>query len=72
MQCTVSQLAAWPEVTHTVGQHFNHVNAAGECHGPDAVRVSSKHQRAPHLSLQSRGWVKTLLSAGISSQENLS
>ena len=70
MRFTVSQLAAWPEVMHIVGQHFN---AAGECcHGPDAVGVSSKHQRGPHLSLESRGWVKTLLSASISSQEILS
>ena len=62
----VSQLAAWPEVIRTVGLYFKHVNTAGYCcHGPDAVGVSSKHQRAPHLSLQSRGWVRTLLSAGI-------
>ena len=65
MHFAVSQLAAWPEVTHIVGRHFNHVDAAVEwCHGPDAVGVSSRH-----LSLQSRGWVKTLLSASIRSQE---
>ena len=70
MQFTVSQLAVWTEVTRIVGRHFNHVNTAGHCcHGPDAVGVGSKHQRAPHLSLQSRGWVRTLLSAGISSKE---
>ena len=56
MQFTISQLAAWPEVTRIVDRHFNHVSTVGYCcHGPDAVGVSSKHQRAPHLSLQSRG-----------------
>ena len=43
MQFTVSQLAAWLEVTRIVGRHFDHVSAAGVCcRGPDAVGVSSK------------------------------
>ena len=70
MQFTVSQLAAWPEVTRIIGRHFDHVNAAGvRCHGPEAPGVSSKLQRAPHLSVKTRGWVRTLLSAGISTNE---
>ena len=73
MQFTVSQLAAWPEVTRIIGRHFDHVNAAGiRCHGPEAPGVSSKLQRAkraPHLSVKTRGWVRTLLSAGISTKE---
>ncbi|KAL3145170.1 hypothetical protein ABBQ38_001769 [Trebouxia sp. C0009 RCD-2024] len=70
MQFTVSQLAAWPEVTRIIGRHFYHVNAAGVCcHGPEADGVSSKFQRAPHLSVKTRGWVRTLLSAGISTKE---
>ncbi len=70
MQFNVSQLAAWPDITRIVGRHFDHVSAAGTCcHGPHAVDVQAIHQRAPRLSLQTRSWVRTLLGAGISTQE---
>ena len=64
MSLTVSQLAAWPDITRITGRHFNHVNAAGACcSGPDAVGVEATHKRAPHLSLQTRSW---FLGAGVS------
>ena len=28
MQFTITQLAIWPDITHIVGRHFNHINAA--------------------------------------------
>ena len=55
MLLTVSQLAAWPDITRITGRHFNHVSAAGACcHGPVADGVEATHKRAPQLSLQTR------------------
>ena len=69
-QAASCSLAIQPASSLARGRHCDHDNTAGYCcHGPDAVSVSSKHQRAPHLSLQSRGWVRTLLRASISSKE---
>lgn len=66
MQFTITQLALWPDVTHIVGRHFDHANAAGSHpHGPNAAPgVPNIARVAPHLSSETRGWVKTLLSSG--------
>lgn len=48
MQITASQLALWPEITHIVGKHFDHVNAAGVyCHGCETeLPARKKHKHA--------------------------
>ena len=52
MCVTASQLALWPEITHIVGKHFDHVNASGAyCHGPEAelhIKKKHKHAYTPH------------------------
>ncbi len=66
MHFTITQVAIWPDITHIVGRHFNNINAAGEHpHGPDAGSAVPKTARvAPHLSSDTRGWVRTLLNSG--------
>ena len=70
MQFTSTQLAIWPDTTHipVVGRHFSHTNAAGEHpHGPDAGSEAARV--APHLSSETRGWVRTLLNSGQTVQQ---
>ncbi len=69
MQFTLTQLAIWPDITHIVGRHFNHTNAAGEHpHGPGS-EVPKAARVAPHLSSDTRGWVRTLLNSGQTVQQ---
>ncbi|DBA87977.1 hypothetical protein WJX77_012106 [Trebouxia sp. C0004] len=71
MQFIITQLAIWPDITHIVGRHFNHINAAGEHpHGQDAGSAVPKAARvAPPLSSDTRGWVRTLLNSGQTVQQ---
>jgi len=71
LQFTIIQLAIWPDFTHIVGRHFSQTNAAGEHpYGIDAGSAVPKAARAaPHLSSDTRGWVRTLLNNGQTLQQ---
>ena len=57
MQFTLSQLAMWPEITHIVGKHFDHINAAGVCcHDLDAgvdPKLHKQSQKSKKASMKS-------------------